>query len=605
MGIILTYFRMHRWQRRVVTALLGLIIACLLSVWLVPIYLDYRWIDQLGSDDPAVRETAKAHLWDMAQDTPATRGRLRKALDTPSDRRFTAVQEILDAVGDWPPANQAGLWEDRLAAIAFDSARVGREIPNPLARAEALNAARRARRVILHEAILAGRDNRYVRRILAAAVADEDQPDVRRAATTLAGRLDDTETLKPLIDDVPTVASAACLVAGLMRQETLLGDLRQALARATTELPEADDDTRADWRNLLAGAAFAVLQLSEDPTAELTELATTTDDVILREQLLWALSSRPRPGVAQAIGDLSARLRWKGRAVPAAVLLAARRLGMDDQGAAALDILTRAAAGEADGLLSSQLIAAIDYALAMNVPCRKQAYDIVRRYWSPGQPVLLSRAARLLGRQAAIDAGQASDAPTRAACIDLLQRTVGYADLEETDAGTRTLTTPFASAHAAVAQWLLDPSGQVLVFSGDEEGDGDLVELEVKRTSGFYLHRATAVDNSDPGDVVAWELARSGRPEALAIGNAFLPDPAQRFREYNAEVRSAGMMLLALTAPDEQRPAIRRRIADRIAREQFYARGAAHCALLILGEGKYLDPVRVLIGGADFPRRRA
>ncbi len=628
MGTVLTYFRRHKWQGRLLTAMLGIIIAAGLSIHYVPAYLDQKYIEQLGAEDQAAREQAAGHLKALAAREPETRGRLFEALATEDDEHFRAIQQVLAAAGHWPPPVQREVWIDRLSVIQFENGYVRREIPDPNIRRQTIHAARRQRLAIVHEAILASRDNRYVRRLLQSAVADP-QLRIRRAAATLAGKLNDAETLaKLLADEDSAVAAEATLVAGLTAQASLAQPIRDDLYRLVPEhqilarriareftgprtpAQEAEDQQRLDrveaLRTRIANSSLALLNLRPGEDAWLAELAGQTHDPLLRERLLWLLSAEPRDSTRRLLDELAARYRWQGQPLPADALLAARRIGHDGYAAAALDVLRRAARSENPNLQVSQLQAAIDYARALNLPCRQEAYDIVERYWNPDQPILLSHAAMLLGQQATLDTGQPATAPTRDACLALLRQAVGWAIPDPDGEPSAVLRNPQASAHAAVAQWRIEPSIQPLTLPDLDALDPDvIVNLNVNKTTAASLYQAAAMKTPQAGDVVAWQLAETHLPEAFQVGLAFLPTPEMNYREHNANVRATGMMLLALTSPEARREEMARHIAGRLAREKYLGRGTAQCALLILGQQDVREDVRVLMTSEDFPRRRA
>jgi hypothetical protein len=628
MGAVLTYFRHHKWQRRMLTALLGVILAAALSIHYVPAYLDQKYIEQLRDEDQAAREQAAGHFTSLAARKPETRQRLFEALATEDDEHFRAIQQVLAAAGHWPPPVHQDLWIDRLQAIQFEKGYVRREIPNPDARRQTINAARRQRLAIVHEAILASRDNRYVRRLLRAALADP-QPRIRRAAATLAGKLNDPGVLgKLLADEDAAVAAEAALVAGLTGQATLAQPIRDALyrvvpihqnlarraARVFTGPQTADqqEQTRQrerrveTLRTLIANSSLALLTLRPQEDAWLAELAGRTQDGLLRERLLWLLSAEPRDATRRLLDELAARYRWQGQPLPADAILAARRIGHDGYAAAVLDVLRRAGQSENPNLQVSQLLAAVDYARAMNLPCRQEAYDIIEQYWNAEQSLLFRHAALLLGQQALLDDGQPASAPTPEACLALLREAVEWAIVEPGSKPPVVRRSPVASAYAAVAQWRIDPSTQLLTLLDLDALDPDaVVALNVNKTSAAYLYQAAALDAPQAGDAIAWKLAETRLPEAFEVALAFLPTPEMNYREHNANIRATGMMLLALTAPESRREEITRHVAGRLARERYLERGTAQCALLILGRQDAREEARLLLTSDDFPRRRA
>ena len=176
----------------------------------------------------------------------------------------------------------------------------------------------------------------------------------------------------------------------------------------------------------------------------------------------------------------------------------------------------------------------------------------------------------------------------------------------------KTVTTPLASAAAAVALWRLSPSvSAVLPATGADTGTlADL--LKIDRESSAYYVRAAARNNSTlAGDYIAWHIARSRLKQAFELGLAMLPALGSALPVYNADERSAGAMLLALAAktPPQSSTAVKR-ITSRLVggpaggEDDDYVAGAYRCALLILGEAD-AETVRALLETGEFPHRRA
>jgi hypothetical protein len=130
-------------------------------------------------------------------------------------------------------------------------------------------------------------------------------------------------------------------------------------------------------------------------------------------------------------------------------------------------------------------------------------------------------------------------------------------------------------------------------------------EVDVKRNSAFFLREAASNDIYSAGDYIAWELSRTGLPEAVALAQRFLPARKSIHREYNTSVLATGAMWMALQArTDDERTAARKRIEDRMVRADFIGRRSMTCALLILGDRSKLTEVNGLLQMSDFPRRR-
>jgi hypothetical protein len=142
----------------------------------------------------------------------------------------------------------------------------------------------------------------------------------------------------------------------------------------------------------------------------------------------------------------------------------------------------------------------------------------------------------------------------------------------------------------------------------------DLTVLQIDtKASAFFAWLAVDSEFTLPGDAVAWRLGSTGRAEAFALGEMFLPPlgaPPER-RQHSDSVRSAGAMLLALSArtPEQVAAAVeridtRRREEFFTADSAFYVRNAYLCALLALGRDEHRQAVRDLLLVREFPQRR-
>ena len=151
------------------------------------------------------------------------------------------------------------------------------------------------------------------------------------------------------------------------------------------------------------------------------------------------------------------------------------------------------------------------------------------------------------------------------------------------------LTTPLASASAALALWRIDPSD-----------DTEAVLREVARSAKTL-----------PGDTLAWHIAMEDPAYGMELGGKMIPRRGSRDRVFNDNERAAGAMMLALSArSDEDRAFAIERIMDRLegdtgGEDNPYVRGAYHAALLICGEEQYRNDVRALLSLESFPQRRS
>ena len=131
-GSLFGYLREHRWQRRLLTGLLAIIIGGGLGLLLYPHYRqrslrlrDESLIADLGSEDGKTRRLATAKLAALAKESDDTLDRLVDALATDSDRRFVTIVAMLSSLaGESPDIRDrlSGACLDRLgAALETDS----------------------------------------------------------------------------------------------------------------------------------------------------------------------------------------------------------------------------------------------------------------------------------------------------------------------------------------------------------------------------------------------------------------------------------------------------------------------------------------------------
>jgi HEAT repeat protein len=620
MNVLRRFFREHPWQRRTLTALLVLIIGCLVGIWQYPRYLDGKLIDELIADDPAVQKPAMKRLYAHGQKSPATVERMVAALKTENDEQFLRLYTVLNWLREFHTPDRAGIWLDRLKCLELESDFSGATTTQPAggkgtktgADKDSVPATTRRRQQLMFDLIICGRDNRYVRRALAAAAKDPTG-QVRTAAATLAGRLGDEAALRKLLtDDDPHVIAAATLDAGLAGMDKLAEPIEKILDRYNAKLGRVPAyrqmkyETIVALRDVVANCAYALAKLDGAKYSQkLCELTVRTGDPQLRGRLLVVMTVLNNDKSHKAVMEVIRSERAKGKFPPAMALQAAAEMKLSAAGPAAMETL--AAAGKVQkGLLESQVIAALDVAAALQLPCRKELHAIIERLWFPDRTTMLVRAARLLGDQVKLQQGQAKDAPDRKACMATLCAAARYISATADAAGrTITATTPHASAAAAVAAWMIEPETVELDVTKKDQSKG-VTTMEVRKTTAFYVRQSVAVEQATPGDYVAWRLGRSGLAPAEALGRSFLPGPGSGKPEYDPEVRSCGAILLAtLSQTPEQKRAVVKRIDRRIKREDFFPRESLRCALLTAGQRQYIPDVHSLLGIGEFPRRRA
>jgi len=560
MRAIFRYFRQHRWQRRAMTGLLAVAVGAAAAILLYPTVRDRLLIRDLTSDSFATRDRAAKQLRFLAARRPETLARLNRALSTDSDRRFAAIAAVLRSLDAFHTPDRSGLWLDRLNAIELAAA------------ADTAPDDTWARRQIMAELLLDGRDNRYVRRALGAAATDK-APTVRQLAAMLAARLADDKTLVAMLDDAdPGVAASAAIAIGAAG--------RNELGRAVLAIL-----AESKGRDRLSAAAWACAQLLPKEAAErVAKMAVSTPDAALRDRLLYVLTQMPGEHAAGAVGHILSRAKSEGGFPPAMALLAAGRLKLAGAAPRVLDVL--ALRDPDDRLTEGHLLAALQAAELLEMLVRRQADAICRRLWGKDHPLLLVAAAGVLGRQ--LDVRQPPGGPSREHCVETLRLAAGYMAPASQPASARDeyITTPLPSAAAAVALW---------------RAGGDADDKLIRRAAGS--------ETTLEGDYIAFHASRGPAAErAFALGLKMLPpSPAPLGkRVFNDNERAAGAMLLALSArTDEQKRAAADRIAQRLdATGDFFEAGALRCALLILGRRSQRDELRQLLANMAFPHRR-
>ena len=620
---LILYLREHRWQRRLLTGLVAVIIGGGLGLLLYPHYQqralrlrDEALISDLGSDNDETRLAAGRKIMTLAEKSEDTFGRvvgalttdsdrqfvtviailkalsrqsadsrarlsggalaqLHAALDTESELRFRAMVGLLQSLGKFNVPGRNGLHLDRLNAIYMAMARKG-------AGADQVH----GRWMIFKEILTGGRDNRYVRQTLAQSCSDVGA-DVRELASILAARLGDSAALARLLaDEVPAVASAAALSAAAGGRAEQVDALKRLLNSGG-----GDDVT--------AAAAYALATL--DATASAPRICEILLDAktspLLRDRLLHVMTVLNNDPARKAVWSVLTAARRDQTYPPALALLAAGKLKM---ARAEPDIQAALTGRRAGGKLNfGHIQAAIRAGQLLELPLREEVFLLCRDIWGRCEPLTAVSAVRALGRQVAKD--QMHDQSTRSQCIGLLRlaAATGQGHWPWPDRAEPITVEPLAGAAAAVALWLLEP------------GDwGELLLLEPQgRGRSWFIRQATHhkdEDKSLSGDYVAWHLAANGSADAMtSLGMAMLPP--LRGGVHNDQERAAGAMLLALSARTA------RQKADAVARitlrleyeDKTLIKGAYHCALLMLGRKDELQTVRTLRGIRNFPRRRA
>lgn len=314
------------------------------------------------------------------------------------------------------------------------------------------------------------------------------------------------------------------------------------------------------------------------------------DDVSLRRNLLIA-GMLGDDSVTDAVAQLLAAYSEAGKPAPALAMLVAARRGLTDVQPHVRQVLQAVTAAEAELTFTpGQVIAALESADLLNMPVRREVYDIVAWAWHPSNEDVMTVAARVLARQAELPQ-DLPDGPTRKTCMRLLVGRSGWYLREQLPGELDTvLYTPIASASAAVAVWRLG---------------GERVE--------DCLRASASSPDTLAGDYIAWHIAREAPADGMALGMTMLPELAATFesRVYNDNIRSAGAMMLALAArTDQQRSAAIERIRSRLIGGKYGGEDVRHvrwsymCALAIAGDDTYRPQLAALLSVSEFSSRR-
>ena len=530
MGVFFRYLRTHPWHRRLLTGTAALLIGAVGALVVYPHIRDRLVIRALGSEDPAERQAAVERAVALALRSPEFVGRLENTLDTPDDAQFAAVAETLVRLGRFHTPERDPLHLDRYRAheMAAVLAATGPVVGAPV-RAE-----------ILHEALLAGRDNEYVRRVLASAANDPHWRMRRRAAVLAAAVGDDATLLDLLADPEKPVQAAAALCAGLGGRDMLYEEL--------TRLLMGSEDLE-----VASSAAYgAVVLRPEEATGDVVPRLRDEPDPDLLERLVFVGGLLGTAAARDEVFALFDSMRRSGGYVEPTVLTTADKLAADDEHIAAVAdearaILTRArdAAPRA-----SQVLAALGVTARRDLDVLKELCG----FWETAEEQTRHRFqlvwVLLLRQVGELAAGREDGDALRQRALTVLADAARYRRPGAAGAG-HYLTMPFASAAAAAKLW------EIAVPGADE-----LVEYVAD--SGASLEEAGGVLACD---YLAWHVGRADPPRAMELAYRMLPPPGAppEARVMNDDRRATGAMLLAHTAHGEdQRGEAAERIRSRL-----------------------------------------
>jgi hypothetical protein len=572
MGFIRIYFRQHKWQHRILTLGAMVVIGGLAGLVFTPMTLDYVAIGKLTSSNEQTRRKAFVRLYIRAKENPATFTRITDALDTENEEQFLALHRLLYRLNKFQSGVVSDIWIDRYELIRLKKSFLPKT-DNLQENVERAKSGAFARRMILFDFITARRDNIYVREALKFAAADKI-PSVRKTAAMLAAQLEDDDTLGQLLHDKsPSVVAAAALDAGIAKRHELTGEVQKIFNLAMDEylalkLPiKNPDQWKSQHVELISNTAYALEALKANTynkaLLENLKILHERKDDILVNRLLRIAVKIDSEDAKKVVGEILLSKRWDKIFPPGPVIQAAADMKLPQVRGVAMSVLT-AAANKNPKILLSQIIAAVSAAQKLNIPCRKELELIVRKLWYPGRSVMLVPVVRLLGIQITSDQPQPADGPSREQCIKTLRGAVEYTKTIGEGDDSEVLMTPHASAAAAVALWLINPSGELYNVSEDKPAD-DIIDMHISRTSGAYIQDAAMSDDPIAADYIAWNVAAAKLPQGFQLGQQLFPAVGSKQKQHNPNVRAAGAMLMSLTASnDHQRSEAISRITRRL-----------------------------------------
>ena len=569
---IVKYFARHPLALMMTSGLLTLIaMGAVLLIY--PHWVDSTLLEKLSSSNAMARSDAIMTSATRAKYRPEMKRKLIDALDTTEDdTHFFAIVSALNTAGMFRSSVTNPMHIDRAMAIEVATA------PDP-----------NTKLWILMQIINKRHDNRYVRQALQAVAACED-PVVRARSALLAAMLKDNAVLvKLLSDEEPEVRAAAALDAGLAGLDHP--------APKQQKTPN-DADAKVAYNEMIARAYM-------DPDKYgpgLCKLLLETKDAALRSRLCHAMTILKTQRAETTICGLLRNARGKRTLAPMEVIAA----GKFQIAEAGPDIRAILKSALTDANIKRDLVhSAIVAADQLKIPVRTELYKLCKKYWNPNSEFMFASATRALGRQLALDADQGPEAPTPKECQSLLIRAAYHVSpMPTTGPASAGKKTPIASAAAATAYWLLNPSSDPSIQikqAALQPGKG-IFEFTGTSATGAKVAMDAAEASILAGDYIAWHIARSGHPEAFKLALRMLPaiDAPRELHIYNENLRGAGAMLLAFSAKtDAQKKIAIERICGRLepgenhnGEDDPILAGRFRCALLILGQSKQLKTVR-------------
>ncbi len=662
MNVIREFFQQHKWQRRIIVALLAVIAGSLAGIWLVPIYIDWQMINELESNNPAVRRKAMSLAVRRASASENTLRRLKDALNTENDQKFLSVFSVLHRLDKGQVAPCDEIWLDRLLYLQLKEERNSiplmayskpaiDQLDKP---AEPLDGSVWTRERLMVRIVGSGRDNKYIRQALQIAATDP-APMVKKIASTLAAKFGEDEILKKFLSDPDLgVQSITALGVGIAKRSKLTEEIEAlffcSLEKYKAVFRDFEKIKKPNWRDerklelhidVVASSAFALIELNAaDVFSEIFELARQTRDPQLQEKLLIAIQRTQTSDVGeksltlarQTVGYILKHSNTAGERWSPVALEVAVAMGMNDIAAEVamktLQTVTRKSRSKLT-VPSNIAAGALEAGVSMGIVKEDQVWLYQLEFDS--QLLYAWRKYNRLQILAALNVAEKLNLPCQSAVLEICRSFDPYSDSKVLTAavgllGKQTLRlpegqqreqnlkilrdisqyteAPFSALAAAMALWIIEPATTEFL-PDDLAGSQDAAEIEGHKTSVFYLREVLSEKRAMPRAYAAWNIVSQHREKAYNLGCTFLPGAAEANREYSKLVRSTGVMLLALSARTaEQKTEAIKRVSRRIKRMAPADREAVQCALLILGQDELLPTVRRMFNTWGSPREK-
>ena len=325
MGVILSYFRQHRWQRRAITSMAAAILGVVVAMVVMPIVRDLQIIDMLGAEDPLQRRRGITLAVSYASHRPELIERIESRLDSAGDVQFSAMVDVLNRLEKFRTPARKGGQLDRFYLIKL-AARPDADSDQSV----------EVRQILLHRIILDGRDNVHVRKALKLSAGDASAT-IRSDAALLAGRLGDDKTLSALLGDAaPLVRASAAIDAALSGRTACTGDIAKIF-----NAPRSDEE--------LAAAAYALARMEPKrfaaQIAQAVLSAHRAGKGDLADKLLHVLPLSDKNAAGAVVMELLKDSQQRGKVPPASVLIAAGKLELSEAApyvrAAITDLIAR------------------------------------------------------------------------------------------------------------------------------------------------------------------------------------------------------------------------------------------------------------------------